>query len=79
MGDWGGLFQELVAAPEVDHVTGHGRTSQNIERNHTGNTCYSYKHILPSGYGGLWDNRALSAVMASRVIRHFQSFKTCNR
>ena len=41
MGNWGSLFQELVAAPKVDHVTGLDEQDQNIERSHTRNTCYS--------------------------------------
>ena len=30
VGDWGSLFQELVTAPQMDHVTGLDEEEQNI-------------------------------------------------
>ena len=42
-GKLGRIVPDISWCPQMDHVTGPGRTSQNIERSQTGNTCYSYR------------------------------------
>ena len=58
MEDWGSLFQELVAAPKMDHVTGLDEENQIIEGSHTGNTCYRLVRLCGGNVIGLDRNSA---------------------